>query len=74
MYELREEKAEPLKVNVEINNQKLLMEVDTEAAVSVIGHETWKRIAIPGVNLQPTNMILTTYTEEKVQVKGESMS
>ena len=72
MYELREEKAEPVKVNVEVNNQKLLMEVNTESAFSVIGHETWKKIANPGVKLQSTNMILTTYKGEKMQVKGES--
>lgn len=72
MYELREEKAEPINVVVEINNQELSMEVDTGAAVSVMGSDTWKRLTKSGVKLQPSNIILKTYTGEKVQVKGES--
>ena len=56
-----------MSVILEVNKQKLSMEVDTGAAISVISEAK----LFPGVSLSDTPVILTTYTGEKMAVIGE---
>ena len=49
---------------------KFPMTVDTGAEVSLIAEETRKKV-LPDVPLQDTNIVLRTYTEQKMPVLGE---
>jgi len=57
-------------VTLEINKQKLSLELDTGAAVSVSSEAT-KTQLFPGVCLDDTSGMLTTYTGEQVVVIGD---
>ena len=46
------------------------MEVDTGASVSLMGEESFKPWLEKGVVLKPTNIKLSTYTGEGIQVVG----
>ena len=52
-----------------MNNQSLTMEVDTGAAVA-LAPESAVAALLPSSELQPTNVVLKTYTGELIPVKG----
>ena len=59
----------PIQVTVSIENQDVLMEVDTGASLSVISETTYKSLSsVPP--LQPTQAKLCTYTGESLGVLG----
>jgi len=60
---------QPIVVIMIINGQKVPMEVDTGAAVSVISSATKKQL-FPNSQLSDTTVILTTYTGEQMAVVG----
>ena len=60
----------PIIVDVQINGKQLLMEVDTGAALSIISEQTWKTV-LPGTTLKKADIVLTTYTNERMTVMGE---
>ena len=60
----------PITVEIEVNNRKLLMEVDTGAAVSIISEETQKKL-FPGATLEKSSIGLRTYTLEPMTVLGQ---
>ena len=60
----------PIAVELTVNGARITMEVDTGAAVSLISEQTLKAIA-PNATLQPSRVILKTYTEERMSVLGE---
>ena len=62
--------SEPITLELEINGQKLPMELDTGAAVSLISTTTKERI-FPDVPLINTPNVLTTYTGERMAVMGK---
>ena len=59
----------PYHVEFQVNNQSLTMEVDTGAAVS-LAPESAVAALLPSSELQPTNVVLKTYTGELIPVKG----
>lgn len=60
----------PINVSMEVQGKSLSMEVDTGATFSVVGMATAKQLW--GENqLQPSNMVLQTYSKEQLRVKGE---
>ena len=59
MFKVDKKSSRPITVALDVNRQKLSMEVDTGAAVSVISEATKKNL-FPGVCLSKTPMILTT--------------
>ena len=59
----------PYHVEFQENNQPLTMEVDTGAAVS-LAPESAVAALPPSSELQPTNVVLKTYTGESIPVKG----
>ena len=62
--------SHPITVDMVINSTTLSMEVDTGAAVSVISEDTSKAL-FPDMALQPTQIVLKTYTGEQMQVRGQ---
>ena len=54
-----------------VNGKKLEMELDTGAAVSLIPHELYKR-KLHKLPLQPTDIVLRTYTGEALAPEGLS--
>jgi len=60
----------PITVDVQINGKQLPMEVDTGAALSIVSKRTWKTL-FPGVALKEAHIVLKTYTNERMTVKGE---
>ena len=61
-------KMAPITVTVTLNGKTTKMTLDTGAAVTVIPEEVIK--TINGVTIQPTDIILTTYTAEQIEVVG----
>ena len=61
-------KMAPITVTVTLNRKTTKMTLDTGAAVTVIPEEVIK--TINGVTIQPTDIILTTYTAEQIEVVG----
>ena len=60
----------PITVDVQINGKQLPMEVDTGAALSIISERTWKK-NFPGITLKKADVVLKTYTNERMTVMGE---
>ena len=73
LYSLGEQKAEPYVVEVLLNEESVKMEVDTGAAMSVIGEDTFKALKKkhPQLKLNETKVRLHTYTGEQVKVTGQ---
>nr|XP_047141475.1 uncharacterized protein LOC124816358 [Hydra vulgaris] len=73
LYSISEESDKvtgPVMVNVKINGSEVSMEVDTGAAVSVMGISTYKRIKKNEGKLQNSGVILKTYTGELIRPEG----
>jgi len=60
----------PITVDVQINGKQLQMEVATGAALSIVSERTWKTL-FPGIALKEADIVLKTYTNERMAVKGE---
>ena len=57
-------------VTVWLNGQKLEMEVDTAGALFFVISETTRQAVFPNQTLHPSDLVLKTYTDEHVKVKG----
>ena len=57
-------------MEVQANGQRLKMEVDTGAVLSVISQRDWNAL-FPTVKLKPTRAVLRTYTGQHMKVLGE---
>ena len=75
LYPLHDLATRPLKATVEVEDQELIMEVDTGASVTVISEATLGSIwpKQPAPPLQPTAVKLRTYTGEAIPVVGRLM-
>ena len=69
LHRLEQHKASPIKVNVQVNGVPVSMELDTGAAVSVMSQQQQKEL-FPTAQLQPSKVILRTYTAQSVGVVG----
>ena len=69
LYHLEQHKVSPIKVNVQVNGMPVSMELDTGAAVSVMSQQQQKEL-FPTAQLQPSKVILRTYTAQSVGVVG----
>ena len=69
LHRLGKNSSEPIMVSVELNGQKLDMEVDTGAAFSVISEAT-RQAVFSNQTLHPSELVLKTYTDECMKVKG----
>ena len=60
----------PILIELELNHKKLTMELDTGAAISLISQETMHEL-FPGIQLKPCDIVLKTYTSQKILVLGK---
>ena len=61
--------AAPITVDVTVNTIPVTMELDTGAAVSIMSEQQQREI-FPAAKLQPSQVVLRTYTAESVAVVG----
>ena len=61
--------VDPANLQVQINDKRLTMEVDTGAALPIISEKTRKAV-FPDKKLRPSKLILKTYTNEPLKVMG----
>ena len=61
-------KSKPIVITVQVNNATLPMELDTGASLSLISEATYKALSLPA--LSHTDIILSTYTGEKISPLG----
>ena len=62
--------SQPIQVGLTVEGKQLTMEVDTGAAVSLISEHVRKSM-FPTSHLRKSNVVLRTYTGERVSVLGE---
>ena len=63
----------PYHVEFQVNNQPLIMEVDTGAALSP-APESAVAALLPSAELQPTNVVVKTYTGKVDPCEGHAVS
>ena len=70
LFKLREPSSNPMEVTMTVEDKPLVMEVDTGAAVSIISEATRTKL-FPHLKLHKSKVVLKTYTDEPIQVKGQ---
>ena len=70
MFVLRSQVSPPITVELIINGKEIEIEVDTGAAVSIMGEKTVQEM-FPEVQLKKSDIVLKTYTAESMEVVGE---
>ena len=58
-------------VQLKINNEEVVMELDTGASLTIMSENTLKQ-KLPNVKLQPSTVILKTYSGEQLKVLGQA--
>ena len=64
-------KVPPIKTALKVNNQTIVMEVDTGASTSLISSKTYWNELSGFPPLQPTSIQLRTYSGENIPVEGQ---
>ena len=72
LFTLGTKASRPITVDMRVEGRPLTMEVDTGAAVSIISERT-KAEVLPQMQLQSSNVILKTYTDQRMSVMGQLM-
>ena len=70
LFTIGKKSSRPIIVTLQVNGKALSMEVDTGAAVSLISEDTLKKV-LPDAIPRKSNVVLRTYTEERMTVLGE---
>ena len=72
LFALRSPPGGPMKIEVYVNDSLLEMEIDTGAALSIIGEATYRELWVKdkGPRLSPTSTVLRTYIGEKLIILG----
>ena len=70
MFVLRSQVSPLITVELIINGKEIEMEVDTGAAVSIMGEKTVQEMFLE-VQLKKSDIVLKTYTAESMEVVGE---
>ena len=69
IYVIKDQSSPPYRTELQVNGQPLTMEVDTGAVVSLAPESAIVSL-LSSAELQPTNILLKTYTGEQIPVKG----
>lgn len=70
LFHVDERNKGPYLVELSVNDTPLCMEVDTGAAVSLISEATYRSMGDPLPRLNPTTVLLRTYSREQLAVLG----
>ena len=70
LYRVNSGGSKPLTVDISLNGQAVTMEIDTGASVSLMSEQTFRLLLEKRAAIQPTNIKLSTYTGEAIQVVG----
>ena len=70
MYHISSKSTKPVMVNVMVSGQKMEMELDTGASVTLMSEESFKRIGRSGVTLHESKVKLYSYTGNQIKVVG----
>jgi len=72
LYNVTSAKAEPIRITLRVNGRPMQMEVDTGAAVAVMGEALYKKIqmGLQPLTLTETATKLKIYTGEPLKVLG----
>ena len=60
-----------IKVDLKVNNVEVVMELDTGASLTIMSEKTFKH-RLPHLELQPSAVILKTYSGEQLTVLGQA--
>ena len=66
-------KVDPIKVSVNVEGQEVVFEADTGSCVSVLSEKDYQN-KLGNVQMQPTELILSSYTHERIKPLGKFMS
>ena len=70
LHRVAKKSSDPFMVALWLNGQKLGMEVDTGASFSVISEATRQSGIFSNETLHPSDLVLKTYTDESMKVRG----
>lgn len=70
MYRMTGEKVESFKVEIELCSKKQTMEIDTGASKTILNERTYNELR-NDLDIEKTTAILSTYTGERIPVKGK---
>ena len=70
MFTLRNGASPPITIDLQIDGKDVCMELDTGAAVSIIGEKEAQEM-FPNTKLRRSEMVLKTYTSDRIKVVGE---
>ena len=62
--------VEPIRVDLEVSGSKLILDVDTGAAVSILSEKSFQQL-FSGVKLKPFSLLLKRCTGERMQILGK---
>lgn len=71
VYDVNAMSSSEISVPLKIQNNDWSMQLDTKCALSLTPMSFFKRLR-PDVDMQPTNVVLSTYTGETVHPSGEA--
>ena len=69
VHSVSKRSSPPILVEVQVNGQKLTMEVDTGAAVSIVSEKRLKKV-LPHAEIKVTDVKLKMYTSERIPLLG----
>ena len=70
MFTLRNGASPPITIDLQIDGKDVCMELDTGAAVSIIGEKKPQEM-FPNTKLRRSEMVLKTYTSDRIKVVRE---
>ena len=70
IYLVRDKSHPPFTVELMVNEKPVTFEVDTGAAVTILSQEVYQHL-FPNLKLDPSSMLLKSYTGDQVKVLGE---
>ena len=70
IYLVRDKSHPPFTVELMVNEKPVTFEVDTGATVTILSQEVYRHL-FPNLKLDPSSMLLKSYTGDQVKVLGE---
>ena len=71
IYQVQNKSHPPFMVTMSINEKPVTFEVDTGAAVTIMSQQVCSKVFL-NLKLQPSSVLLKSYTGNQVRVQGEA--